>query len=326
VELIGRPYAIRPSTDSRAVVLGRIGLPQRLSLPAEERLLGIVGDRAVTARAVGSDSVVSLWSFSSGAQVAGAVVEDRLLTGYGFTAGSFVIAETSGLPEGVVGGITAISTTDGTVRPLLPDTSSGLPGAFRVLAAEANEARIATSICASGIDFVGNCTPASVIDVETGRVLEPLEVDGGQVIGLAQDGLLLFWGDHVAFRDLAGREIWTSDSYTGNRWLKDANLQPNGTVIIGVMIYGDSTKLRFFEIDGRSGESKAIATLTGHPLAIGWDSLSTDTLYAIVDGVPPCVLPGPPCGPGDGHVVDPATLDLVSGELTESAIHITFAE
>jgi hypothetical protein len=325
----GRPFAVRPSATSQDVVIGRIGRPERIALPTGERPLEIVGDLVVTTKPVPEGALVGIWSFSTGARALDPILVPNVHDPIGVVAGSLVILHSTRSPEGVVGGVTALSMLDGTLRELVPDTSPvGLPGPQRRVIVTGSGDQIITTVCATSLDFMGDCRPANVIDLQTGREAGLIDLGGGLPIQATPEGVLVGWLDHAELRELDGRVRWATPSYTGTRWLQTARFLDDRTILVGVLVADGSIRRRLLLFDARTGASRVLAVLRPDESITGAEApdfvleLSTNRFLAVGSDLPRCGTLGFTCEPEGRGVLDLATLDIETGRLSPGAIHL----
>ena len=166
-ELANRPFEIRPFPDGSVTIVGLLGRPERLTLPPGERLLDVVGELAFTAVDAEGGVSVSVWTIPTGDRITGPAFVPGLLGPYGIVAGSYVILVSTDGPQGIASAIRAVSTVDGSVRQIAPGSSPvDLVDPVREVVVSSKGDRVLTTLCATSVDFVGNCRPADLIDIE----------------------------------------------------------------------------------------------------------------------------------------------------------------
>ena len=296
-------------------------MPERLPMRAKERVLGIVGDRVVLVRPKDAGSVIAIRSFSTGKAVVDAVEVPELREPYAVVAGSFVIAVPTRLPEGRVGGVTAISTVDGSIRSLIPETASSKQDPVRSLIASSLGDEIATGVCATAVDFTGDCGPLAIVNVSTGATVDSIDIGGGVPVELNADGILAYWLDHVEFIDRAGHLAWKTRSWSGGEFLQFVERLPDGGLVVGVLRTGDNLVWRFLEVDEATGGTDFVAKWTAGPPNFA-AILAPRKMVMIEADDPGSSCWYVACSAADHPVLDGAILNLATGEITPHAVHV----
>ena len=316
-EMLGLPFGLL--TPDGGVLIRRIGVADGIILPGSQRVLGVAGDRLVTARRDGQATMLTVGTIEFGDRIAEPVrwpgkVADATVVG------TYVVARSGGgRLGGRVAGLIAINTADGGVRSLVePSHVRGLAVPYRTIGAATAGDAIATTICEQGLESLHACRRTSIIDLATGAVRSTIDAGDHPVIAYDADWFLVSdnYGTLGAV-DPAGRPLWSADNLVA--WTAFA---PNERTVLAESREGEDPVL--VEIDPLTGSQDV---LTG-PSASGgwylWAAYSTGTLIALG------LEPGSPCRPEFGGcdpaalpVIGGAVLDLETRTLTPDAFHIT---
>lgn len=317
-EMLGMPFGLR-STHDGGVLIRRIGVPDGITVPASQRVLGVAGDRLVTARRDGRATMLTVSTIEFGDRVAEPVrwpgkVEDATVVG------SYVVARAGGQRLGGVAGLIAISTVDGGVRWIAePIDVTGLAAPYRTIGTAISGDAIATTICEQGMESLHDCRRTSIIDVATGAVLSNLDAGDYPVIAFDADWLLV--SDHygtLGVVDPAGRPLWSADNLVA--WTAFA---PDDRTVLAESREGEDGPV-LVQIDPLTGSQDVLTEPSGSGGWYLWAAYSTGTVIALG------LEPGSPCRPEFGGcdpaalpVIGGAVLDLETRTLTPDAFHIT---
>ena len=323
VDLKGRVFSVRFSSPDE-LVLGRVGMPERLTFEGPTHLLGIDGDRITTATQTIAGWSLGAWSFTNGDRLAGPIEVSSSYTPEQ-TAGSGVVLSTAGSSD--LRGLSWVSMNDGTsrtlVKPKPADPSRSEELAFAI---SADGHLLATSVCVTGTDSVGDCSDASVVDVSTGRLIDSVVADGGQVVGISSAGLLLYWETRAEMRNLAGEIIWTTKPFgnDGALWA----LQPLDAKSVLALLYSydNGGRTRVLVMDARTGQTRSSAVWGAGPPAAVDIGLSTAGRVAVTpSNRSTCFTDNDTCDPGEDANLDLDTINLATGAITQHAIRIAIA-
>jgi hypothetical protein len=321
--LAGLPFAVFESAESTVRIVGRIGLPERLHLEEGEFPLGIREDHLLSV-VQGAESEIRLRSFATGTFAAQPVTWPGYIHALGLASDTEVIATVSTDRADRVTGIVAISMLDGAVRMLVEPAAT--PAAWqlptRSFAVSANGKQVATSFCKSGIESEYGCLTTSVIDIASGTLNYRVDTDGLPVERFSGDWLLTGDVGHIRVIDREGHELWSSADL-GDGITISARMVLDGRIVAEVAGLAGDSRSRLVLITIVTGKVEVIYDSGNDVQWSLWPALSTSHLLAIGD------RESSPCGLFDGcgrqelRPIDLAVLDLDTGILDPSAIHLT---
>ena len=304
--LIGKVLATR--TAAGAVILHRLGLPERLELPVSAQVLGTFGDRIITAEPSADGTFVRILSFGAGGQVGEASELDRF--------GAY------GVPfaDGIVTERLEVISVDGSVRTLHdPGPVPTFDQPTRVVAVSQNGRRVATSICQSGIEDAFNCRPTSIIDIASGELLDTIDARDLPVIRFTSSWLFTRSFTGVAMVDPDGRELWSNDDLSQGATLWYLEILDGDVVAIAQGV--DGIRETLVRVDALTGDDEVVFTEPDGEDWRFWTSWSTDR-YVVLgheDGPRPVAsMDCEPCAP----VITAGILDIETGDFDPDAISI----
>lgn len=322
-ELVGR-LLVFPAADGHRTIF-RVGRPGTFTVPRGSRLLGVIGDQVVTAMPGATGSIIKVWSFETGAQIGNETVLAEFSNPYPMVAGSDIVISSEIDATGHDLGIVAYSTIDGSVRTLIgPTTVRDLGSPQRGVVISESGAVLATTVCATGIDFVANCRPTLLVHIESASEVRTIDLDG-QVPRILTDGWILvgdIGGDRML--DNSGRERWSTRSMGSGATVWSRRVEPDGRLFAEIRSLSGEIEPRLIAVDPQTGEQTRLYRPGGNADWTWYPDLSTDRLLAIGPfQEQPCMFTGA-CGADDDRTVEASALDVVTGELTPNAISITF--
>lgn len=297
-----------------------------VALGPDDRFAGIASDFLVTSTPSGAGSLLHFWSMATGQEDVPNVELASIPLPVVQVAGSTLVVSSvlTGDHPRSDPGIVFVSLVDRSVRPIIGARSVAdvtQPG--RVVVVSASGRMIATTVCASGIDFVGDCRPTTVLDSETGATLDRLDFGGRQPTILGDGWLMVsaISGDELV--DFQGRTIWTSARFGFGAGTWANQIAPDGRLILELRSIAGAVRPTIVAVEPSTGRQAILYQPTDTDWHV-WPQLSTAALVAIGRGdfMPPC-LGGATCDPGAGRVVEASTLDLLTGTFTPGAIQIT---
>jgi hypothetical protein len=295
-----------------------------IPLGSDGRVIGVVGDLIVTSITSGTGSSLVFWSSRSGDETGSRVDLPSMPDPFAFVQGSDLIVG-SVLERGPDAGLVLVSAVDRSVRRLVEPVNVGdLPSPERVVVMSSSGGQLATTVCATGIDFVGDCHRTVIVDIATGTVRTTVDLRGRQPTFLSERWLVasLPSGDRLV--DLNGHEIWSTAPLGVGAGSWHSQIAPDGRFVVEIRSIAGNIKPLVLAVDPSTGRQTTLYRPKSSDWHI-WPSLSTDTFLAIGDSDfnPPCTT-WRPCGPDELRVADAATLDLTTGVVVPHAIHITF--
>lgn len=320
--LVGR-LLVFPGADGHRTIF-RVGRPETLTVPPGRRLLGVIGDRVVTATPDGTGSTLRIWAFDTGAEIGKGTSLPGFSNPYPAIAGANIVISAEVDDVGNDLGIVVFSTLDASVRTLVaPASVTGLEAPVRAVAISESGAMLATTVCATGIDFVADCRPTVLIDIATAKVVRTTDLDGQQVVVLTDRWLVAgdIGGDRML--DSSDVEVWSTRSIGSGATIWSRRVEPDGRLFAEIRSLS-GIEPRLIAVDPRTGEQTRLYRPGRNADWTWYPDLSTDRLLAIGPfQVRPCVFSGA-CDPDDDRTVEASTLDVVTGELTPNTIRITF--
>ncbi len=296
------------------LVVGTVGRPNAITLPAGRTLLAVVADIIVSSQVAedGSQSTIYLTSRLDGSEVAPATRSPGQIS-VGAAAGDQVLA--TGMDADGKGdpGVIAISVSDGSIeqviKPGSADVGSGPVG--RNIAISPSQAHAVSSICT-----LAGCTGATVIDVKTRTVTHSFVSERG-ASGLDDDVILMRSGGDVT-KEIqgvsidTGKELWRESA--GEYY--QAYFTSDGQLVIALSEAGAKEPYRLIAIKATTGERRLITAFDTLVERTLWPELSTDTFAVVGDGG---TFPGTVA---DGKTATGSTVDLATGEVTRAAVKI----
>jgi hypothetical protein len=314
-ELAGVPYVFRRG-PAGPLNVGRIGSTERLTLDRIDRFVGFFEEHVVTATPTRDALELNVLDFPSGRPASPPILVPSASDAALVMAGSEVVVWSGVDGDGVDHGVRAVSLVDGRVRDLLATARvSAGPNPARVITISESGSELATTICASGIDFVGDCLDTVVIDVATGRVRRTLHLGGRQVTTFTVDWALVDDPGRDVLIESKGKQSWSTVPFGlgftvwGRRVTADSHLIAD----IGSLSSGVHT---FVIVDTRNGGQTTLFHAAYGGNRNFWPQFSTDRALAF----------GYDASPADSYLsgdLDAATLDVATGTITEHAIHIS---
>lgn len=300
-------------------------IDRSLELGSAQSFVGSIGDRVVTAAASGSGSIVHLWDLARGSQVGDGTGLPWVVGRAVGAAGSDLVVASSIAPNATDHGVVAVSTVDGSVRTLIaPAAPSSLVAPQRIAVLSESNDQVASAICATGVDFVGQCTPTAIVDLPSGALLRTMDLGGRQPVRFTSAWILAgdIAGDELL--DAQGRHLWSSSSLGEGATVWASQVAPDGRLVVEIRSISGRVEPRLLALDPSAGRQTTLyrppSTTEWHV----WPDLSTSTLVAIGRDAfqAPCMTE--PCGPDDLREADASTFDLATGQLDAGGIHITF--
>jgi hypothetical protein len=315
VELAGTPYVFRAGPDAPSMV-GKIGTKDRLPLGSNARYLGFLDLHVVTAAAAADALEIRVREFPSGTDsrapisVAGAAQAAILL------AGSQVIVWTGVDGAGVDHGVEVVSLVDGGVHQVIaPKRVADGPSLEREVVVSVSGSELATTICATGIDFIGNCQPTVVIDVETGKVVRTLNLGGRKVTTFTAQWMLVGDVSRDLLVDTLGRQNWSTVPFGLGHTVWARRVTGDGHLIAEVASLADDIHT-LVSFDPSTGRQRTLLRFAYGSNRNWWPELSTDGALALG------YEPNPATSFVSGRL-DAATLDVATLDITEHAIQVT---
>ena len=321
--LAGLPFAVFDAADGTARTVGRIGLAGRLHLEEGEFPLGVRDDRLLSV-VPGPASEIRVWSFTTGELAAPPVEWPGYIRPFGLPSDNEAITTGGTDNAGRVEGVLAVSFVDGSVRTLLQPTAAPATWELptRSFAVSVDGRQVATSFCKSGIESVYGCLATSVIDIASASLRYRVDTDGLPVKRFAADWLLTSDIGRVRVIDGKGRELWTSADL-GDGITISARMVLDGRIVAEVAGLAGDARSKLVLITIEAGKVDVIYDTGNDVPWTLWPAFSTNHLLAIGNRKDsPCGL-FDGCGPTELRPIDLAVLDVDTGILDPSAIHLT---
>jgi hypothetical protein len=315
VDLAGAPYVFRAGPDAPSIV-GRIGTTVRLTLGSNERYLGFLDQRVVTEASAADGLEIHLREFPSGTESAGPIIVPGAAQAAALLAGSRVVVWTGVDTVGLDHGIDVVSIADGGVNQVIAPKRVADDASFeREVVVSESGSEIATTVCATGVDFVGNCQPTVIIDVATGKVARTLDLGGRKVTTFTEQWLLVgdVSGDLVV--DTLGHQRWSTAPFGLGHTVWARRVTGDGHLVAEIGSLADDTHTLVI-VDASTGRQRTLLRFAYVSDRNWWPELSTDGALAL----------GYERDPATSYLsgfLDAATLDVATLDITEHAILVT---
>ena len=325
-DLKNRVFSVEFSMPDELLV-GRVGMPERLAFPGSTHLLGVDGDRVTTMTQTTSGWTLDAWSFATAERLAGPVdisnqyEPDRAI-------GDAVLVAAKGDTTNDLDGLALVSMVDGSIATLVkPKAANPSVSEERAYTVSADGQLLATSVCATGTDSVGDCQAATIIDTDTAKVVHTVAVDGGQVVGVSSAGVLLSWETRAQLRDFRGKVLWSTKPFGAGEALWVLQQFDSSSVFGLLYSYDYGGRTRALVIDAQSGAVRGEASWgAGPPAGVNLDFSTPARLAVRSNDANGCFSDGnDTCDPGESADLDLSVLNVATGAITEHAIHITVA-